>query len=116
MAKETSLGSTPKENVEILLIAYFRLVRITVESSYENETQNNDYENILTIVPVISYWVEDKTEINKQFSPKRKGRNAKGKAFSYCTHFLHHVELELEGDSLAIAYQDTRKRTATNVG
>jgi hypothetical protein len=37
MAKEISLGSTPKENVGILLIAYFRHVKITVESIYEKE-------------------------------------------------------------------------------
>lgn len=72
MAKETSLGSTPKENVGILLIAYFLHVRITVESSYEIEAPNNDYENTLTIVPVI--FILDsrrKTEI-KNSLPKGK--------------------------------------------
>lgn len=37
MAKETSPGSTRKK-VRILLIAYSCHVRITVESSYENES------------------------------------------------------------------------------
>lgn len=78
MAKETSLGSTPKENVGILLIAYFLHVRITEESSYENEAPKDDYENTLTIAPVVSYWIQGARQRQTILS-QRERKEWKGK-------------------------------------